>query len=162
MRIAPRPRPTTAVFTPPRARRTALAARAVLLALALSACREPSPEKRAADAVQSIRSWTATVRLAAESWLQAKTPSAYTRLTLRKGEQRLGDAVKTLESGTLPSQVEAELGVLRAPAASARRLAEAAERGDRGAVRGELTALTTAEARIRALDARLAAAEAKP
>ncbi|HEV7590750.1 MAG TPA: hypothetical protein VGO40_21750 [Longimicrobium sp.] len=162
MRIAARPRRSTAVSTPPRPQRRALAARAVLLALALSACSEPPPAERAADAVESIRSWTATVRLAAESWLQAKTPAAYTRLTLRKGKQTLGDAVETLEAGPVPPEVEANLGMLRAPAASARRLAEAAERGDRGAVRRELAALAAVEARIRALDERLAAAEAKP
>jgi len=160
MRIEPRHRRFAAVFAPPRARPT-LAAGAVLLALALSACASPPPQKRAADAVRTIRSWTATVRLAAESWLQGKTPSAYTRLTLRKGVQTLGDALAPLDGTPLPPEVAANLALLRAPRASAGRMARAAERGDRAAVRDELAALAGVEARLRALDERLSAAEAK-
>jgi hypothetical protein len=159
MRIEPRHGRFAAVFAPPRAR-PARAAGAVLLALALSACAAP-PEQRAADAVETLRSWTATVRLVAESWLQGKTPAAYTRLTLRKGEQTLGDAVALLEGAPIPPEVAANLALLRAPRASAGRMARAAERGDRAAMRRELATLTEVEARLRALDARLSAEEAK-
>jgi hypothetical protein len=159
MRIDPRHGRFAAVFAPPCARPSLLAG-AVLLALALSACAAP-PEQRAADAVRTIRSWTATVRLAAESWLQVKTPSAYTRLTLRKGEQTLGDALAPLEDTSIPPQVAANLALLRAPRASAGRMARAAERGDRAAMRREHAALVEVEARLRALDERLSAAEAK-
>ena len=161
MRNLPRHRRSTAVFPPPRARLHVLAAVVVPLALALAACGS-SPEKRAGDAVETLRSWTATVRLAAESWLQGKTPPAYTRMTLQKAGQTLGDAVKTLGEGPVPPAVAAEGALLRAPGAATRRIAEAAARGDRAAVRRELGALEGVEARLRALEERLSAAEAKP
>lgn len=162
MRNPSRHRRSTPVFSPPRARLHGLAAAVVPLALALVACGGASPEKRAGDAVETLRSWTATVRLAAESWLQGKTPPGYTRITLRKAEQTLGDAVTTLgESPVLPA-VAAEDALLRAPGAATRRLAEAAGRGDRAEVRRELAALEGVEARLRALEERLSAAEAKP
>ena len=162
MRDLPWHRRSAAVLTPPRARLHLLAAAVVPLALALAACGGSSPEKRAGDAVETLRSWTATVRLTAESWLQEKTPPAYTRMTLQKAEQTLGDAVKTLGEGPVPPQVAAEGALLRAPEAATRRIASAAERGDRGAVRRELAALEGVEARLRALEERLSAAEAKP
>jgi hypothetical protein len=162
MRNGPRHRRSIAAFTPPRARLHLLAAAAVPLALALAACGGSSPEKRAGDAVETLRSWTATVRLAAESWLQGKTPPAYTRMTLQKAGQTLGDAVKTLGQGPVPPEVAAEGALLRAPEAAARRIAEAAARGDRTGVRRELAALEGVEARLRALEERLSAAEAKP
>jgi|GEM_PF-5940711 len=161
MRTGPRHRRFAAAFAPPRTQQPALAAGAVLLALALSACAAPPPEQRAADAVESVRSWTATVRLATESWLKEKTPLPYTRLTLQKGEQTLGDALRTLQADGVPPQVAGDLALLRAPEASARRLAAAVERGDRSAARRELAALEEVEARLRALDERLSAEEAK-
>jgi hypothetical protein len=133
----------------------------LLIALSLSACAEPPPAKRAADAVASIRSWTATVRLATESWLRDKTPVAYTVTTLLKAEGMLGDERKVLEAGPVSPEVARSGALLRAPEASARRLAVAVARGDRPAARRELAALRGVEAGLRALDARLSAAEAR-
>jgi len=161
MRNPPRHRRSTPVATPPRARLHLLAAAAVPLALALAAC-GGSPQKRAGDAVETLRSWTATVRLAAESWLQGKTPPAYTRITLRKAEQTLDGAVTTLGEDPVLPAVAAESALLRAPGAATRRIAAAAGRGDRAAVRRELAALDGVEARLRALEERLSAREAKP
>src|SRR4051812_38957136 len=81
MRSSPRPRTSAR----PRAAQVLAAA---LLALASPSC-SPPPEAQAADSVATVRSWTAPARLAGESWLQQKTPTAYTRTTLEKAETTL-------------------------------------------------------------------------
>ena len=129
--------------------------------MASSAC-GGSPEKQAAASVAAIRSWTATARLAGESWLQDKTPSAYTRTTLETAETTLGQELGTLRQAPLPPSLRGELELLRAPAPHARRMAEAVARGDRGAVAAEVVALASIDARLGALDERLQSAASKP
>lgn len=155
MRPARRDCPLAAVFAPARAHR--LGGVAALL-LALSACGK-SPESKAADSVGTIRSWTATARLVSESWLQHKVPSVYARTTLEKAQTSLTQEINTLQAAPPPPAVRGELPLLRAPVASAGRMARAVARDDREAARRELAALAALDGRIAALDERLSAAQ---
>jgi hypothetical protein len=128
---------------------------APLLAFALGACGGGSPEKRAQDAVESVRSWTATMRLAGESWLGGKVPAVYARKTLEKAGESLGREFETLRKDGVPPVLRPELGRLRAPGDAARRMAEAVRRGDTTAVRQELGALAVDDAGLEALERRL-------
>ncbi|MBV9110345.1 MAG: hypothetical protein JO306_13115 [Gemmatimonadetes bacterium] len=135
--------------------RAAARTSAPLLAFALAACGGGSPDKRAQDAVESVRSWTATVRLAGESWLGGKVPAVYTRNTLEKADESLAQAFETLRKDGVPPILRPELGRLRAPGEAARRMAEAVGRGDTTAMRQELGALAVEDAGLEALERRL-------
>ncbi|HSU14774.1 hypothetical protein [Longimicrobium sp.] len=147
LRFSPSPRPNGARPV----RRGAL----LLLAWALCACGGGSPDKRAQDAVESARSWTATMRLAGNAWLAGKVPSVYARQTFRKAHETLGTEMAALRRDGVPPVLRPELGRLHAPAESARRLADAVERRDTTAVRQELGALAVQDAGLEALERRL-------
>jgi len=149
-------RPPAAVFAPACGHCVARLVAALLLSAA--ACSK-SPEKQASESVGTIRSWTATARLVSESWLQHKVPTVYARSTLEKAGTSLAQEVGMLEAAPPPPDVRGELGLLRAPAASARRIAQAVERDDRAAVQRELATLAGLDERIGALDERLSARE---
>jgi predicted short-subunit dehydrogenase-like oxidoreductase (DUF2520 family) len=127
----------------------------LLLACALAACGGGSPDQKAQDSVEAVRSWTAAMRLAGGAWLGGKVPSAYARGTFQTAGQTLDTEMEKLRSGGVPPVLRADLGRLRAPAESARRLAGAVERGDSTAVRQELGALAVQDAGLEALMRRL-------
>lgn len=128
---------------------------ALVLALSLTACGGGSPDQKARDSVESVRSWTATMRLAATSWLAGKVPSVYAENTFEKARETLGSELETLRKQGVPPVLRPELGRLYAPAASAERLRGAVARGDRVAVRQELGSLAIDDAGLEALERRL-------
>jgi len=130
---------------------SSLLAGALLPALALSACGGGSPDQKAQDAVESVRSWTGTMRLAGSAWLAGKVPSAYARQTFEKAGETLATEMETLRADGVPPVLRADLGRLHAPAGAARRMADAVDRGDSAAVRQELGALAVEDAGLDAL-----------
>jgi hypothetical protein len=127
-----------------------------LLIACIGACSK-SPEEAEAASVAAIRSWTATARLAGESWLQDKTPSDYTRTTLEKAETTLRQEFAALESAEQSRLMDSDVDLLRQPADVAQRMAAAVQRADRRAVAAEVIALASLDARIGSLDQRLQA-----
>jgi hypothetical protein len=126
----------------------------ISLALSLSACGD-SPDRKARDTVDSVRSWTATMRLAGDAWLRGKAPTVYARKTFEKAGETLRQEFQTLQGDGVPPALRPELGRLRAPADAAGRLARAVARGDRTAVRNELGGLAIEDAGLAALSKRL-------
>jgi hypothetical protein len=124
---------------------------ALFPALVLAACGGGSPDQKAQDAVESVRSWTGTMRLAGSAWLAGKVPSAYARQTFEKAGETLGTEMETLRKDGVPPVLRADLGRLHAPAEAARRMADAVDRGDSAAVRQELGALAVEDAGLDAL-----------
>lgn len=151
----PNPRPRRSVAR--LARRLA----PVVLIACIGACGK-SPEEAEAASVATIRSWTATARLAGEQWLQDKTPSDYTRTTLEKAETTLRQEFATLESAEQSRLMDSDVDLLRQPADHARRMADAVARADRRAAAAEVIALASLDARIGSLDQRLKAKPAEP
>ena len=88
-------------------------------------------------------------------WLAGKAPTVYARKTFQRAGDALDQEFRTLRQDGVPAPLRPELGRLRAPAASARRLADAVARGDTAAVRGELGALAVDDAGLEALSRRL-------
>ncbi|HEX8246125.1 MAG TPA: hypothetical protein VF541_21605 [Longimicrobium sp.] len=127
----------------------------LLFALFLTACGGRTPEQKARDAVDSARSWTATMRLAGQMWLAGKAPTVYARKTFEKAGDTLEQEFQALRRDGVPAPLRPELGRLRAPAAAARRLAGAVAREDTAAVRHELGALAMDDAGLEALSRRL-------
>lgn len=122
-------------------------AAACAVALACGCGSRPSPD----DSLQSIRSWTATGRLAGELWLAGSAPSGYAGATLRTAGEQVRQALATLRSGPLPAAVAADTAELGASLGRLRALGRAVERGDRAAVRARLPALAADERRAGAL-----------
>jgi hypothetical protein len=145
----------------PSSRLPCRAARITVLALAVAvgACGGGSPEKAARDTVSSVRSWTATVRLAGEAWLAEKAPRPYAEDTFRKAGQTMEQELATLRKQGVPPVLRPGMRRLAAPAEAANRMADAAKRNDRASARRELAALAGMDAALAALDERLSAAE---
>ena len=95
------------------------------------------------------------MRLAGQAWLAGKAPTVYARKTFEKAGETLEQEFQALQRDGVPAPLRTELGRLRAPAASARRLAQAVARGDSTAVRHELGALAADGAGLEALAKRL-------
>jgi hypothetical protein len=127
----------------------------LLLTCALAACGGKSPDQKAQDAVEAVRSWIAAMRLAGSAWLGGKVPAAYARRTFETAGETLATEMETLRQDGVPPVLRADLGRLHAPARSARQLADAVERGDSTAVRQELGALAVQDAGLEALMRRL-------
>jgi hypothetical protein len=87
----------------------------LLLALLASACHGPDPAQQAQE---DIRSWSASLALAATSWAGNKLPAAYVRKLAEQGDEALGQ----LPQGTPKPLLQA--------ASRARTLARAVARND--------------------------------
>jgi hypothetical protein len=133
----------------PREATVVAAGRALLLlflSLPFSAC-----AKDASASLAAVHSWTATVRLAGESWTADLVPRPYTERTLEAAEEGIADAAKDLGKAkdlapaTRESLIE-ETGELRRAVSAAR---QAVAGKDRGALTAALDRLAAGERRLR-------------
>jgi hypothetical protein len=127
----------------------AVVGRALLFLLlpTLSAC-----AKDASASLAAITSWSATVRLAGESWAADLVPTPYTRRTLEAAEEGIGEAEKDLAkaadlSPAARDTLLKETAELRRAVSAAR---QAVARKDRGALTASLAHLAARERRLRA------------
>ena len=69
----------------------------VFLLLALACCTR-SPADQLKTELQTVTSWTATARMAAEAWLKGSVPRAYTAQTLLAAEETLHEEARTIQA----------------------------------------------------------------
>jgi hypothetical protein len=129
---------------------------AALLALCLAAC-GGSPAERVPSALEGVRSWVATARVACGHWRAGRAPARYTRVTLQAALEAVeGERAGLASSPRLVAdeQVGKALRVIGDVEAALGRLWAAVGENDPSRVREEQANLDGLDGRLRALGAR--------
>jgi hypothetical protein len=126
---------------------------ALALALGLIAC-GGSPSEQLATALETVLSWTATVRTVADDWLSHRAPTRYTRTTLAAAlkslEQERAALAASPKTAAHPQVAKALPLIQQAETATARMWTGVGEQ-DRTHVREQRATLPSLELALRGL-----------
>jgi hypothetical protein len=125
--------------------KSALVLSSIFLSAAFTACSRSANDK-VVEELQSIASWTATVRMVAESWSSGAIPTPYTKQTLQKAQQEFQKETKTLRE-SVPAQPRL-LEQTKQLEQISDQLQNAVEQNDRSTVTAKIQQLATEQQQI--------------